>query len=194
MPPLERYRNLIFAIIALAILGGIGALLTYRPPATLITIIPPQPTLTPPPSATPGPVRVYVSGAVANPATFTLPPASRVEDAIQAAGGTTEDADMTRINLAAFVRDGDQVNVPLIKDTGNGSSAPVAPTTSGPVHINTANADDLRRLPGCGPSLAQQIITYRQKNGPFKSLSDVDRVPGVGKAKMDVWKDLIVFD
>src|ERR1700694_3910509 len=110
MPPLERFRNVIFAAVALLILSGIAVLLTYRPPATQITIIPPAPTLTPPPSGTPGPMKIYVTGAVADPFTvYVLPPGSRVEDAVNAAGGTTDDADMSRVNLAAALHDGDQV-------------------------------------------------------------------------------------
>lgn len=195
MPPLERYRNLIFAIIALAIFGGVIALLTYRPPATVITIIPPLPTPTPLPSATPGPMRVYVTGAVVNPGeSFTLPPGSRVEDAIKAAGGMIDDADVERVNLAALLRDGDQVNVPLINSSKSASVADTLPTASGPVHINSATIDDLQRLPGCGPSLAQKIMDYRQKNGAFKSFADLDRVPGVGKSKIDAWQNLIIFD
>ncbi len=195
MPLLERYRNLIFLVIALAIFGGVGALLTYRPPATVITIIPPLPTPTPLPSATPGPMRVYVTGAVVNPGNlFTLPPGSRVDDAVKAAGGLIDDADVARVNLAALLRDGDQVNVPIIGMNRSASLSDAMPTASGPVHINTATIDDLQRLPGCGPSLAQQILNYRQKNGAFKSFADLDRVSGVGKAKIDAWQNLIVFD
>ena len=192
LPPLERYRNLIFAVVALAILSGVVALLTYRPPATQITIIPPPPTATSGPTDTPGPLHVYVTGSVANPgAVYVLPPGSRVADAIAAAGGLNDDADVERINQAALLHDGDQIDVPVI---GSKSSAnAVEPTVSGPIHINTATIDDLRALPNCGPTLAQKIIDYRQQNGPFKSMTDLGKVPGVGKTRLQEWQSLIVF-
>ncbi len=168
------------------------ALLTYRPPSTQITIIPPAPTMTPLPTIVPGPMKVYVTGAVANPATlYTLPPGSRVSDAINAAGGTSDDADVAAINMAASLHDGDQINVPALK--ANGSPAPL-PTASGPVHINAATIDDLRSLPGCSATLAQHIIDYRNQNGPFHSMTDVSKVSGVGKTKLKDWAALIVFD
>jgi competence protein ComEA len=191
-PPLERFRNVIFALVSLAILGGIVALLSYHPPPAQITIIPPPPTLTPPASMTPGPMKVYVTGAVANPGlVYTLPPGSRVSDAIDAAGGLNDDADSTGVNQAAFVHDGDQLDVPLIR---NSSAAAPLPTPSGPVHINAATVDDLRALPGCNASLAAKIIAYRLQNGPFRSLTDLGKVPGVGKVRLSNWQSLLVFD
>lgn len=190
--PLERYRNLIFIVVTLAILSGIGALLAYRPAATQITIIPPAFTPTPLPTNTPGPMKIYVTGAVNDPASvFTLAAGSRVQDAIDAAGGTTDDADMARINMAAAIHDGDQIDVPALK--GNGSAAIIPPTVSGPININTANIDELRGLPGCSPALAQRIVDYREKNGPFKSMTDVGHVSGVGKTKVRDWASLVVF-
>src|SRR3954469_16504355 len=102
---LERYRNVIFALVILAIVSGVIALLTVKPAPVVITINPPAPT------STPLPIRVYVTGAVKNPQkTYELPAGSRVEDAITMAGGTASDADLTRINLAQVLQDGAQVN------------------------------------------------------------------------------------
>jgi len=191
-PPLERFRNLIFLLVSVAILGGIVALIGYRPPSAQITIVPPPPTFTPAASATPGPLKVYVTGAVANPGlVYTLPPGSRVADAIDAAGGLNDDADSSGVNQASLLRDGDQVDVPVIR---NSSAAVPLPTPSGPVHINAATVDDLRALPGCSAALAAKIIAYRQQNGPFKSLTDLGKVPGVGKARLSNWQSLLVFD
>lgn len=221
---LERYKNPIFVVIILAIVGGGAALLTYRPAATVITIIPPPPTVTPVPSATPGPIIVYVTGAVVNSGkTYTLNPGSRIQDAITAAGGFTSDADTIHINLAQTVHDGDQINVSTVIQA-NPEASPVAssgtggivasdnPTTAStaststskssktkatkddPVHINTATLDDLQRLPGVGPSFAQKIFDYRTQHGPFKSMSDVSNVSGVGPSKIKEWDGLIVFD
>ena len=201
---LERFRIPIFGAIALAILGGIVALLTYRTPPVVVQIIPPAPTATLVPSATPGPMQIYVSGAVTSPKVYTLPPGSRVQDAINAAGGAAPNADLNRVNLADFLRDGEQVFVPTINSnasassgSGNSSSNSAevkTATPSGPVHINTATTDDLQRLPGCGPKLAQEIIDFRAQNGPFKSMADLDKVKGIGAATLAKWDGLIVFD
>jgi len=192
-PPLERYRNVIFLVVTLAIVSGVIALVTYRPPATEITIIPPPPTATSGPTDTPGPMHIYVTGSVANPGVvYVLPPGSRVSDAIAAAGGLNDDADVERVNQAALLHDGDQIEVPVIGSKSSASNTQATP--SGPVHINTATIDDLRALPNCGPKLAQQIIDYRQQNGPFKSMTDLGKVPGVGKTRLQEWQSLIVFN
>ena len=191
-PPLERFRNVIFGLVTIAIVGGIVALISYRPSPAQITIVPPPPTLTPAASDTPGPLKVYVTGAVANPGiVYTLPPGSRVSDAIDAAGGLNDDADSTGVNQAAVLHDGDQVNVPVIR---NSSAAVPIPTPSGPVHVNSATIDDLRALPGCSAALAAKIIAYRQANGSFKSLTDLGKVPGVGKTRLRNWQLLVIFD
>ncbi len=196
----ERYRNIIFAVVVIAIVAGVYALLTYKPAPVVITINPPGPTATPLPTATPGPVKVYVTGAVSsNAAVYSLAPGSRVQDAIQAAGGARADADLTKVNLAEILRDGEEINVPVVNTspTTNNTDVKVKATAtateSGPVHINTADATELERLPGVGPSLAQQIIEYRTKNGPFKSMADLDKVSGVGPAKLAEWDGLIDF-
>ena len=103
------------------------ALVGYRPPATQLTIIPPPPTVTSGPTDTPDPVHVYVTGAVANPATlYTLPPGSRVSEAITAAGGLTDDAELEKINQAALVHDGDQIDVPIIGSKSSNNAGALA--------------------------------------------------------------------
>jgi competence protein ComEA len=193
---MKSYQAVIYVFLALAIVIGAGVILTTRPAPTVITVLPPPPTRTLAPSPTPGPVRVYVTGAVANPGTtWTLPPLSRVENAIEAAGGFALDADIQSINMAALLRDGDQINVGAVRSNRtNPDSANAVPTASGPIHINTATVTELERLPGVGAVTAQRIIDYRTKNGPFKSLSDLDKIPGIGQARLDSWKDLIIFD
>ena len=197
---LERYRLVIFAAVIVAIASGIVALLTYRPAPTVITIVPPAPTVTPAPTGTPGPLRVYVTGAVARPQkVYEVAPGSRVQDAITAAGGAMPDADLAKINLARTLRDGEQIEVPrLVSSTGGGLAAggPVKATETpgGPVRINTATAEELQRLPGVGPAMAQRIIDYRNEHGPFGSMADLDDVPGIGPAKVKEWEGLITFD
>jgi competence protein ComEA len=193
---LERYRYVIFSLTILAIVSGIVALLLNRSTPVVITIIPPPPTGTPTPTNTPGPLHIYVTGAVANPLkVYELPPGSRVQDAIGAAGGPLPNADMMRVNLAQVMRDGDQIDVPtLTANTGRAGSNDSTATPNGPIHINTATLEDLQRLPGVGPVLAKQIIDYRTEHGPFKSMADLDDVPGIGPAKLKEWEGKIAFD
>ena len=143
-----------FIIIALAIVGGGILLLSTRPEPVRITINPPPPTPTPLATSTPSPITVYVTGAVGNPESMiTLPPGSRVQDAIDAAGGTTENANLEGVNLAGIVRDGDQIHVP---EQGGEAVVPT-PGGGGIVHINTATVAELDTLPGVGPALLEDI-------------------------------------
>lgn len=191
--PASRGIIAAFVIVALAIVGGAVLVLASRPQPVQITINPPAPTATPLPTSTPAPLTVYVTGAVNEPfATLSLPPGSRVQDALDAAGGTTENADMTRVNVAQMLRDGDQVHVPEM-----GEAVTMATATPGGdtvVYINTASSEQLETLPGVGPALAQRIIEFREENGPFTSLEDLDAVSGIGPALLENLAGLVVFD
>ncbi len=188
---LETFALLAFALL---IVGGALLLLTRQPVPVTISIQPPPPTALPPPTNTPGPVQVYITGAVAKPnAVYVLAPGSRVADAVTAAGGLLPEADTSRVNLAALLHDGDQVHVQSVAG-GKAAAGPTLATPGGPVHINSATLDDLQRLPGVGPVLAQRIIDYRTQNGPFVTLDDLDKVSGVGNARIEQWKELIAFD
>jgi len=141
---------------------------------------------------TPGTITVYVTGAVAQPQSMlTLPYASRVEDALEAAGSATDDADLSRVNLSQILNDGDLVYVPPLE--GDAIQTPT-PNHLPLVHVNAASSEELQTLPGIGPSLAQAIIDYRTENGPFTTLEDLDNVPGIGPAKLEAIRDLVVFD
>lgn len=189
---LERFKYPIFIGLMLAITAGVVALLGYRPPPVTIRISPPLPT------STAGPLRVYVTGAVQNPAqSHTLPPGSRVEDAIRAAGGLTSAAQPESINMARRLVDGEHVHVPAQGENAQApeqSEQPTGSASAAPIHINTASAQELEALPGVGPVLAGQIVAYRAEHGPFRSLADLDAVPGVGPARLAQWAPLIVFD
>lgn len=153
-------------------------------------------------------VRVQVSGAVLEPGIYDLPASCRVEEAIAAAGGLTENADSERINLVRKVRDGMQIRVPVQKaartsSTQRGNSkakSGLGESASGKssnakagsgrnnsmmqsVRINSASAGELQQLPGIGPALAQRIVETRN-SGRFTSAEDLLRVPGIGKAKL----------
>ena len=134
-------------------------------------------------------VVVHVAGAVAHPGLVTLPPDSRVADAVAAAGGMTDAAVDTGINLAAPVSDGGQVIVP------SSVAGPGAPPVvdDGLVHVNQADAIDLERLPGVGPVLAERIVAHRDANGPFTAVEDLLDVPGIGEAKLAALRDLLAL-
>lgn len=142
---------------------------------------------------------VDIGGAVDSPMLAELPDGSRVEDAIVAAGGLTEDADLTGINRAEFLTDGEKIYIPAFEqssevntgntDTGSTQSASV---TTGKVNINTADSEALQTLNGIGPATAQKIIDYRASNGRFKTIEDIKNVSGIGEKTYDKLKDFII--
>jgi competence protein ComEA len=141
---------------------------------------------------TAGSVVVHVAGAVNRPGLVALPAGSRVADAVAAAGGSTLDADLERVNLAAKVTDGQRVLVPRAGEPAateaTGSSAGANPTggvaPSGPIDLNTATAIELDALPGVGPATAAAIVTYRDQHGKYTSIDALLDVPGIGPAKL----------
>jgi competence protein ComEA len=141
-------------------------------------------------TALPGPVEVLVDGAVLRPGSYVLPPGSLVDDAVRVAGGPTSDADLERINLAAALHDGDYVHVP-----GYGEVIPT-PTRyglsdDGQVDINLADEALLETLPGIGPAIAGRIVEYRELNGPFATIEELQEVNGIGPATFERLKSLI---
>lgn len=163
-------------------------------------------------------VRVQVSGAVLEPGIYDVPANCRVEEAIAAAGGLTENADSERVNLVRKVRDGMQIRVPVKKAArtsrtqrknaqaksglGESASEKSGSVKAGSgrnnsmmqrVRINSASADELQQLPGIGPALAQRIIETRS-GGRFNSVEDLLRVPGIGKAKLAKLRDYVEVD
>ncbi len=143
-------------------------------------------------TATPGNYTVYVVGEIVTGETLlTLPAGSRVEDAISAAGGATDNADLAQINLSQLLDDGDYIYVP--PRTGDTIRTPT-PNHPRLIHVNTATREELETLPGIGPKLAQAIIDYRTENGPFQSMEELDDVPGIGPATLNTLRELIVID
>jgi competence protein ComEA len=183
--------------LTLAIIGGGYVLLSQDAPGTTVEILPPGPTATALPTATPSPLEIYVVGAVQNPdARLSLPPGSRVEDAIEAAGGALGTANLSVVNLAQTLQDGDMIFVPSVEETFSGETVGQdisTPTPNAPrlVNINTATQEELETLPGIGPSRAQDIIAYREANGPFESVDDLENVSGIGPATIDGFRDRV---
>jgi competence protein ComEA len=125
---------------------------------------------------------VDVTGAVNNPGVYTLTGRSRVIDAIKAAGDSAPGADLSTINLARVLNDGEQIYVDstVINSSGQRVSKKVS---SGPININRATLRQLDALDGIGPVIAGRIIEYRKKNGSFLTIDDLQKVSGIGAAK-----------
>ena len=130
-------------------------------------------------------VYVYVTGAVANPGVYSLDEGLRVCDAVEAAGGLTEDADASTVNLARVLSDGEHIALPTKAEVGGAAAA------SSLVNINTADASALETLSGVGSATAQAIISDREQNGPFSTIEDLMRVDGIGEKKFAKLKDSI---
>lgn len=151
-------------------------------------------------------VVVHVCGAVRSPGVVRLPEGSRVADALEFAGGATGRANLSGVNLAARVADGQQILVP---ESGRSGAAGGGPATAGAaggdgvapggaptgalVNVNTATAAELETLPGVGPATAQKIVDYRTTHGGFKAIDELKNVPGIGDAKFSAVEDAITI-
>jgi competence protein ComEA len=155
---------------------------------------------------------VHVSGAVASPGVVRLPAGSRVDDALRAAGGPRDEAELAAVNLARPLVDGEQIHVPVpgedppptsagspggdepaagpgaSEDGATGDGAEGGPS-GGAIDLNTASATELKELPGVGPAIAQRIIVHREQNGPFESVDQLEEVSGIGPATLEKLRD-----
>ncbi len=180
-----RYRYPLVALLTIA-LGGVFAYgVSHRPPRVVVNVFPPRPADRPTSTSTPASIRCHVTGPVNQPGVYTLPANAVVQDALQAAGGPTADADLENMNLAAAVRDHEQIVVPrrtLFSSPASDSGA-LDPTFR-VVNINTADGQTLESLPGIGPVLARRIIEYREQHGPFTDVSELIKVKGIGETTL----------
>ena len=155
---LDRYRWFIVGVLALPLAAGIGFLLSDRldGPGPLRLDLPPED------------VRVYVTGAVRHPGVYPLDGGQRWIDALEAAGGATEDADLTAVDLARRARDEETILVPRL-----GESAVSGVSRDPLIDINAASAEELETLPGVGEVRAGDIVRSRQEDGPFASVDEL---------------------
>ena len=133
---------------------------------------------------------VHVVGAVRRPGLFRVTEGARIADALQRAGGPTKRADLSAVNLAAPLADGQQVIVPLRLPPGV-APPPGVVAAGAKVSLAVATVEQLDELPGIGPVTAQKIVDWRTSNGPFRSVEDLDDVPGIGPARIETLRELV---
>lgn len=128
-------------------------------------------------------IYIDIKGAVKNPGLYKLRRADRLNDAVEAAGGFTDDADRERVNLASFLEDGSEIIIPSVSDGGG--------RKGGKININTAGVYELMTLDGIGEGYAKKIIEYREKNGAFLNIEQIKNVSGIGTKQFEKIKDYI---
>ena len=188
---MKPWWGILFGILVGLMGSGVIILATSRPRGEPVSLSPPP---------TSQALMVHVSGAVAHPGLYTLPPGSRVNDAIQAAGGLTPGASPSGLNLAAPLQDGQLIRVStsatgpadVSTDAQNGSA--VAMSVDQRININTAGQEELESLPGIGPVLAQRIIKYRNAYGLFQTVEDINVIYGLSPETYEMIKDLITVE
>lgn len=142
---------------------------------------------------------VHIAGAVQKEGIVKLEEGARIIDAIEAAGGLKEEADLTNINLAYAISDGQKIYIPNINEENSNleNGEGLVNTTGGNqeentlININTATVTELLELPGIGSSTAQKIVDYRKENGKFNTIEEIKNVSGIGDAKYNNIKDYI---
>jgi competence protein ComEA len=138
-------------------------------------------------------IYVHVAGAVRRPGLMTMSAGSRVADALERAGGPVARADLTAVNLAARLADGQQIVVPragaATEPSGGGSSATGGAAMG--IHLSTATVEQLDGVDGIGPTLAQRIIEYRDAHGGFRSLAELAQVDGIGEKRLATLREAL---
>jgi competence protein ComEA len=185
--PLTSWWFLIIGIVGGLIGAAILMLFTSQPRGEAVALLPPP---------TPVPILVHVTGAVTNPDVYSLPPDSHVQEAIDAAGGLLPEAYTDSLNFATKLEDGDKILVPYQPHEEAAVPKEIDGSTTDTqigflININTATLDELNRLPGIGEVKGQAIIAYRESNGPFAVIEQIQNVSGIGPATFEKIKDKI---
>lgn len=133
-------------------------------------------------------IKVHIIGEVNNPGLIELEVGGRIQDAIELAGGLTQDADTSKTNLAYILSDGEKIRIPSIYDEELEENEFL---TQSKININTASVAELQTIPGVGESTANSIVEYRTKTGKFMSIDDIKNVSGIGESKFEKMQDYI---
>ena len=196
---LSRRELVLASLLILGALGGVGVWYVRSLPAAVP--IRGNPVAAPPASPSPTVLIVHVAGWVRRPGVYQLAEGQRVIDAIDAAGGPRQGADLGALNLAAVLTDAQQVVVPRTGGVGGvavGSGSGVPTTSASPgaptlVNLNTASPEELETLPGIGEVLAGAIVAYRDEHGPFTSVDQLIDVSGIGEVTLEEIRDLVTI-
>jgi competence protein ComEA len=201
VPPITLTRAQVLALggvllLALALVGKrLAAAGTAQTPAQAAAPLEGGAPLESPAAGRRAPVTVHVAGAVRRPGVYRLADGARVERAILRAGGATRRADLSALNLAAPLVDGQQVLVPRRLAAGGAAggtaAGPSGAQPSGPVSLSSATLEQLDELPGIGPVTAQKIVDWRTAHGPFRSVDDLDSVPGIGPSRVEQLREAV---
>lgn len=190
-------KNLSWVVIGILIgLFAAAALLliTGQPRGTQVVILP---------TNTPPPVVIYIDGDVRQPGVYRMLPGSRIIDVIKAAGGFKSGAQYSHLNLAQVVTDGLHIQVgaditdaptPMLIISDSGLANSLLSPVFEPLDLNTATAEELATLPGIGPTLASNIVEFRNINGDFETVEDLGNVPGVSTALLNSVLDYITVN
>jgi len=220
-PPDKPRISLLIACIISAFASSIVSISGYHammaesdPPAVILhSPLAPEPTVTPAPTATAAPVTIFVSGSVRNIGVYELPVGARIEDAIEQAGGLSDEADPERVNRAMKLFDGAQIHIPSrapLKSNAEVRTQPEIPpppiglsgtdvppsagdsssNATGTININSASQSAIESLPGIGASKAKEIIAGR----PYSSVDDLQKVSGIGAKTVDQLREFIVVE
>jgi competence protein ComEA len=199
LPELRRDPRVVAVVVAVVVVAAAFAWLrsSAAPRAPSAVAAPASvPDAGEPTTTTTARALVHVVGAVRTPGVVELASSARVRDALAAAGGPAEDADLERLNLAAPVTDGQRIAVPRVGEPGPVAIAdPATPdgatSPAGPLDLNAATLADLEALPGIGPTLAEAILRERERRGRFESVEDLKQVRGIGEQRFADIRDLV---
>ena len=177
---MKTWQGILFGLFSGLLAAALILIVDSRPRGNPVKLLP---------TWTPSPIAVHIAGAVMKPGVYYLSSQSRITELVAAAGGFSPEADQSAVNLAAKLRDGEKISIPILASSesslNRNSTVDILNTTTpvpepGIVNINFATVDELDRLPGIGVSKAQAIVDYRTKHGDFKSLQEILNVPGIG--------------
>jgi len=173
-----------FGVFVGLLTGAILFWIARQPDGTPITLMP---------RPTPSPYQVFITGAVTNPGVYEIEPGGRVITILQKAGGETSDADLSQVNLAALVNDGEKILIPRKGEVLPVGEKSGSSSTTRRIDLNKASLEELMQLPGIGQDRAQAIIAYRQSHGGFMSIDEITLVEGIGEGTLERLKDLIII-
>ena len=186
--PIARLTQGIFAVGTLAAIAGAVYLFVAWPadPKGIEVVLPP-----PAPPAPAAELRVYITGAVKNPDVYVAEEGDWLGLLVEAAGGATEDADLEAVNLAARLQDEDHWHIPRLGEAPMAATGNPELTRSRKIDLNSASLEELKSLRGIGDTRASAIIRYRELNGPFSTVDDLEAIDGIGEGTINTIRDFV---